>query len=200
MAAYEANTTPISIDLISLEEYKDLFSINSPDQDANISLVITQISEFVKNFCNRRLVDYYGSERIEYYKGNTSKIYLTEYPIVELTSVSYATLPTDDYVELTHLTDYMYNKDTGLLYTISGYNFLTSGTLNPVSLKVKYKAGYDTIPNDLKLCVGHIVHHYLQGDYNTKREVDNNILENPVTSVLPEHISRLLYLYRADLI
>jgi hypothetical protein len=74
--------------LIDLGDYKAYSNINSTTADAKLNTLVGHISALIKTYCNRSFIDYYTSNKVEYFNGGGHDfIYLTEIPIREIVSV-----------------------------------------------------------------------------------------------------------------
>lgn len=74
--------------LIDLGEYKAYSNITSTTADAKLNTLIGHVSALVKTYCNRSFLDYYTTNKVEYFNGGGHDfIYLTESPIKEIVSV-----------------------------------------------------------------------------------------------------------------
>jgi hypothetical protein len=74
--------------LVDLGAYKAYSNINSTNNDAKLNQLIIHVSALIKTYCNRSFLDYYTTNRVEYFNGGGHDfIYLTEIPIKEIVSV-----------------------------------------------------------------------------------------------------------------
>lgn len=183
--------------LITRAEYKAYASITSNNQDAEIDLLIPKVSEFIKTYCRRTFVDFYDEARTEVFDGGFGTLLLKETPVTQVVSVQQSTDYGQTYTKLTKFTDWAQSGDyvvsispQGFLPYINGY-------------KVTYFAGYETVPQDLKLAVLDLVTYYRKNDAS----VHNNRtpggggsvqLEYIMNTNLPAHIKRVVDLYVAD--
>lgn len=182
--------------LITLDEYKAYKGLTSPTQDAVIEILITSVSKLVKKYCECSFVDYVQNEKIEYFNGGTEFLILKETPIIEILSVEYSTDYGNTTVELEEDVDWTLHE---------GYVYATLSTGFKKQLKgytVTYLAGYEELPEDLKLACFDLVTYYLQNDsavHSTKAPGTNSVqIEYISTTSLPAHIRRVLDLYKSD--
>jgi hypothetical protein len=73
-------------DLITVSDYKAYAGISSSTRDAEINNMRAYVSSLIKTYCGRSFVDYYSTEKTEYFdimNGETS-IFPAELPIVEV--------------------------------------------------------------------------------------------------------------------
>jgi hypothetical protein len=184
--------------LVTLAEYKAYAGIASTNQDAEINSIIPKASELVKSICRRTFVDYVNNSKEEVYAGGWNKLYLKEYPILSITSVEASVDYGATYTELVEFTDYAVDQEDGTIVCIYALEFpkYVNG------YKVTYTAGYETLPEDLKLAVLDLITYYLKNDmsvHSPKAPGTNSVqVEYITTANLPAHIRRVLYLYTAS--
>jgi hypothetical protein len=184
--------------LVTLAEYKAYAGITSTNQDAEINAIIPKVSQLVKSFCRRTFVDYVNDSKEEIFSGGWNKLYLKEYPILSITSVESSTDYGATYTELVEFTDYAVDMEDGTIVCMNVTEFpkYTNG------YKVTYTAGYESLPEDLKLAVLDLVTYYLKNDmsiHSPKAPGTNSVqIEYITTANLPAHIRRVLYLYTAS--
>ena len=149
------------IELYLLQE----FSGNPSDliSDVNrVSYLITAVSNEIKTTCNR---EFCATDYIELQDGNmTSQIYLNQFPIISVTSLKYGSpfgtvsrteIESDDYI--------IYNDIGQLEIQFESIDI-------PQLFEIVYRAGYETIPDDLSLiCIRYVVNELK----NT--EIDGNL-------------------------
>lgn len=192
------------MDLVTLEEYKSYMGINSDGQDTEIESIIPKVSDLVKNICRRTFVDYVDETKIEVFSGGYNKFLLKETPVLSIIDVEYSTDYGKTYTSLTEFTDYVLDEEDG---TIVSTSIDSQG--NPVvfpkyinGYRVYYRAGYETLPEDLKLAIFDLVTYYLKHDtavHSTKAPGTNSVQVEYITNTkLPAHISRVLDLYMAS--
>jgi len=74
--------------LVDLGAYKSYSNISSTNHDAKLNTLISHVSALIKTYCNRSFLDYYSTNKVEYFNGGGHDfIYLTEIPIKEIVSV-----------------------------------------------------------------------------------------------------------------
>jgi len=74
--------------LIDLGDYKAYSNITSTTADAKLNTLIGHVSALIKTYCNRSFLDFYTTNKVEYFNGGGHDfIYLTEIPIKEIVSV-----------------------------------------------------------------------------------------------------------------
>ena len=189
-------------DLITLQTYKDLEGLKSNTDDTRISAIITSVSQLVKTYCANSLVDFVTEEKIETIsvEFSSTKVQLTESPIISVTKVEEKTANATTYTTLTETTDYFVDTITDSIVRISsGKEKLWETGFGTV--KVTYKAGYTTLPADLKLAVCDLVTYYFKGEHKERRTIQGATQQNPASSrrdsiSFPDHIKRVLDFYK----
>jgi len=186
-------------DLISLSEYKDYEGIiDSTNDDLKIAMLIKSVSRLVKNYCASSIVDYYNNDKIELISVSipSVRVFLTESPLISVTQVEVKTTNTEPYYVLDPS---LYSADF-LIDALVRHD--SSGSPRPWeeginSVKVSYRAGYESCPEDLKLAVIDLVNYYKLDEHKTRQSVLSANKENyVVTKDFPEHIKRVLDLYK----
>jgi hypothetical protein len=198
-------------DLITLREYKNFAGLTGESENAKINVIIPAISQAVKTYCGTSFVDYYSSDKTEYYDIKdryTNAIILDESPIVSVTSVEERQNQSDSYTTLIFENsdssgkyDYVvdYNADTIFRTTASGDKMFPQGRK---AVKVVYKSGYAATPQDLKLACFDLVKYYLKDERKANLTISGAQIQNPVSTSLrenigfPDHIKRILDFYK----
>ena len=188
----------ISLPLVTRAEYKSYMGISSNTSDSAIDNLIPKVSDLVKTICRRSFIDYVGTPKIEYTEGGTEAIQLDEYPVLSILSLEYSEDYGKTYTTLTEYTDFVLSKATNSLRPI-----LTSAFPEAINgYRITYTAGYDAIPDDLKLVTLDIVAYYLKNDsaVHTHKNVNPNSMQIEYLSNthFPAHIKRVLDLYTAS--
>lgn len=185
-------------DLVTLAEYKAYAGIISTNQDAAISAIIPKVSQLVKTYCRRTFVDYVNDAYTEVQSGGRgSKLYLKEYPLIQFDSLEHSTDYGATYTTLVEYTDYVVDQEDGSIAVVGSSNTVFPKYIN--GYKLTYYAGYETLPEDLKLAVLDLVTYYLKNDmsvHSPKAPGTNSVqIEYITTTSLPAHIRRVLDLY-----
>jgi hypothetical protein len=188
----------MGLPLVTKAEYKAYAGITSVNQDAVIDTLIPKISKLVKTVCRRTFVDYVGDAKTEYSEGGMPYITLSETPVISINSVNYSSDYGKTYTALVEFTDYVLNKRDNSLASLS-----TDGFAQGINAyEVSYNAGYETLPEDLKLAVFDLIGYYVKNDmaiHSPKAPGTNSVQIEYVTSTnLPAHIKRVLDQYTAD--
>lgn len=187
--------------LITLAEYKAYNGISSTTQDAEVSILIPKISQFIKTYCNRTFIDFYDEPTVTTSDGNAPYIYVKESPIVSIFSVEYSDTYGRTFIPLTEYIDYVLNTTHDRIEAVDAVKGFPKA-LN--GYRITYTGGYETVPEEIKLATLDLVGYYMRADMSIKstRNVgsNNTSIEYITTSSLPSHIRRVLDLYRLDLI
>jgi len=193
--------------LVTLQEYKDFAGITGVNQDAKINVIIPAISQAVKTYCGTSFVDFYSSDKTEFFDitdDGTTAVMTDESPLVSVSSVQERESQADDYVTLiTENSDnsgkYEYVIDTDLdmirRTTDSKDKVFPKGRK---AVKVVYRAGYASTPEDLKLACFDLIKYYLKDERKDRLSIAGAQIQNPVSTSLkdnidfPDHIKRIL--------
>ena len=197
-------------DLVTLQQYKDFSGLQSLKNDARINIVIDQVSELVKSYCGTTIIDYASTNKTEYFNIGlgVDRIILEESPLIQVVSVEERTSQADAYVTLiTENSDssgkYEYiadmESDSIVRTTSTGTKAFPKGLK---AVKVTYKAGYTSTPDDLKLAVFDLIKYYLKDERKERMQIAGASVENQTSSSLagnigfPDHIKRILDMYK----
>jgi len=136
--------------LITLDEVKEFLRITDPQDDVLLQSLIdgteAQVKKYVNNAIEKEtsITEYFNIDRKQ------RRIYTKYFPISNVKVYENNTL-------LTENTDYVVDYNSGLITRIHAY-FAYGYQI----VKVVYDAGYDTIPDDIKLAVKIQVAFYYQ--------------------------------------
>ena len=189
----------MAINLVTRAEYKTYVSITSTTSDAEIDLLVTNVSALVKTHCGQTFVDFVDEAKVESFNGgNFDSYYLKEYPVIAVNSVEYSSDYGATYTALTQYTDWVYDPSIIAIRSLAYGGF--SNAIN--GYRVTYNCGYETIPVDLKMAVMDLVTYYRKNDsaVHAQRQANPNSMqvEYISSSTFPAHIQRILDLYTAD--
>lgn len=181
--------------LVTLSEYKAYLGINNTDTDSKYTALIAKVSELVKTICRRTFVDYIDDFKTEISNGGFDCIIIKETPILAIASVGYSTDYGQNYTDLEEFVDFALDIQRGVLvplvsseftYTINGY-------------QIVYNAGFDPLPEDLKLAIFDLIKYYASNDaavHSPKAPGSNTVqIEYILTTNLPANIKRILDQY-----
>ena len=191
--------------LVTLTEYKEAEGIANPKEDLRLQTLIPSISQLVKTYCGNSIIDFYSSNKVEDFDiyWETFAVQLTESPIVDVVSVQERGSYDEAYTTLTTGAHeyYLDTRTDSIIRT----NY-SGGRLNwkhgVGAVRVTYKAGYASTPEDLKLAVFDLITYYLRDEHKERRTLGGASIQNqPSTSqrnnvAFPDHIKRVLDLYK----
>ena len=198
-------------DLVTLQQYKDFAGLKSLEHDARINVVIDSVSQLVKSYCGTSLIDYASTNKVEYKTIKDSivdTIILDESPLIQVVSVQERTSQSDAYVTLITENSNNSGKYEYIVDDESDSIIRTNSTGNKYwakgmkSVKVTYKAGYTTTPQDLRLAVFDLIKYYMKDERKERMSISGASVENPLSSSLsgnigfPDHIKRILDMYK----
>lgn len=184
-------------DLITRAEYKNYLGISSSNKDTEIDLLIPKVSQLVKTYCRRNFTDYYDEAKTEYFDGGFDKLILKETPVSNVTQVSKSTNYGQTYTNLTKFTDWVLDGDSVRAISNGGWfqEYIRG-------YRVTYTAGYEFVPEDLKLAVLDLVEYYSKNNsaVHVNRDVTPNVtqIQYVASTNFPAHIKRVLDQYTAD--
>lgn len=186
-------------DLITLDFYKTIEGIASTKEDEKLEILIASVSQLVKTYCANSIVDYYSTNKTEYFSLDYTPetIQLTESPIVQIVSVDIKEVYETSYTTLT-TSDYYLDDKTDSLIRVKN-NAVDRWPKGPGGVKVIYKAGYADTPADLKLAVVDLVTYYHRNEHKQRQTLSGATQENQdkgTSKGFPDHIRRVLDLYR----
>tara|TARA_Y100000004_G_C8830668_1_gene376031 strand:+ start:135 stop:722 length:588 start_codon:yes stop_codon:yes gene_type:complete len=191
-------------DLITVAQYKDYEGITGIKQDLRLGQLVPSVSQLVKTYCGNSFIDFYSSNKTETFNidWDTHVVQLTESPVIEVSSVKERSSYGSSYTTLTtSAQEYYVDSDTDSIFrtTGTGYKNWKKGV---GSVEVIYKAGYSTVPEDLKLAVIDMVTFYLKDEHKERRTLGSASIQNQGSTSLrnnvgfPDHIKRVLDLYK----
>ena len=89
--------------LITLREYKDFAGLTGVNEDSKINVIIPAISQAVKSYCGTTIIDYYSTDKTEYFDitdNLTYAIMVDESPLVSVSLVRERDSQSGDWVTL----------------------------------------------------------------------------------------------------
>jgi len=191
-------------DLITLAEYKDISGKVNDKDDTLISATLPGVSSYIRSYCNRSFTEYFATNKTEYFSFEWAGevVFLNETPIVELVSVSERDNPSESYTTLTTNTDFVLDSRLDAIFRLNGSGGRKYFCKGIDAVKVEYKAGFENLPDDLKLATVDLVNYYMRDEYKTEKTNISFTVKTPGTSSsfnngnLPDHIRRVLDMYR----
>ena len=191
--------------LITLADYKDAEGIQSPKDDLRINSLIPSISQLVKTYCCNSIVDFYSSNKIEDFDiyWETFAVQLTESPIVDVVSVQERGSYDEAYTTLTTgAHEYYLDTRTDSIVRTNSSGSRLNWKQGVGAVRVTYKAGYASTPEDLKLAVSDLITYYLKDEHKERRTLGAASIQNTASTsqrnnvAFPDHIKRVLDLYK----
>ena len=197
--------------LVTIQQYKDFSGLQGVQSDARISTLIPQVTQIVKTYCGSSIVDFYSTNKTEYFdiKDNlTTRLMLDESPVTTVVTVKERQSQSDAYVTLITGNSDNSGKYEYIVDTITDSIVRTSSTGEKSfkkgfkAVEVVYKAGYSTAPDDLKLAVFDLIKYYMKDERKARMQIAGAMVENPTTSGIagnigfPDHIKRILDFYK----
>ena len=197
--------------LVTLQQYKDFAGIKGVGEDAKINVILPAISQAVKTYCGTSFIDFYSTDKTEFFDildTSTTAVLVDESPLVSVTQVQERENQSSSYVTL--ITEnsngsgkYEYIVDTALdmvrRTTATGDKAFPMG---PKAVKVVYRSGYASTPDDLKLACFDLVKYYLKDERKSGMTIAGATVRNDVSTSLrenigfPDHIKRILDFYK----
>ena len=201
----------IMADLVTLQQYKDFAGLQGVQTDARINVIIDQVSQLVKTYCGTTIIDFANSDKTEYFNiadDYVDRIILSESPLISVSSVqerenqaqSYTTLITEN-SDSSGKYEYVLDMDSdSIIRTNStGHKSFPKGVK---AVKVVYRAGYTSTPEDLKLAVFDLIKYYMKEERKERMSIAGASVDNPLSTSLrnnigfPDHIKRVLDMYK----
>ena len=197
--------------LITLAQYKDFAGLQGVSEDAKLNVIIPSISQAVKTYCGTSFLDFYSSDKTEFFDikdNHTNAIMLDESPIVSITSVQERDGQAASYVPLISENSDASGKYEYIVDFETDTIFRTNADADKAfpkgrkAVKVVYKAGYSATPGDLKLACFDLVKYYLKDERKERLSIQGAQISNQVTTSLrenigfPDHIKRILDFYK----
>lgn len=204
----------MGIDLVTLAQYKAYVGITSTTQDAAIVALIPRVSALVKSICRRTFVDWVNDSKTQNFSGGDQFV-LSETPVLAVQSVEYSLDYGATYTEMTEFTHFVLDLESDSIVPLQAFAYQADywdGIVKRVAAptfpkringyRVTYTAGYETLPEDLRLAVLDLITYYLRNDsavHAVKSGAANTMqIEYVTTTNLPAHIKRVLDLYTAS--
>lgn len=188
----------MGLNLVTKAEYKTYAGISSPNHDAEIDLLIPKVSQLVKTYCRQTLVDYVADPKSEQFSGGTMSLVLREWPVLQVQAVETSDDFGQTWTTLQEFVDWWHEPGSSQINSTQTRGFV----YKPSGYRVTYTAGYETVPEDLKLAVMDLVTYYRRNDgsvHSNKAPGTNSVqIEYISTTTLPAHIRRVLDQYMAD--
>ncbi len=182
-------------DLITLAEYKAYEGISGVSQDAEINTIIPKVSKFVRGICRRDFTDWVDETKTETFSGGSTLI-LAETPVIQVTVVERSIDYGQNYTSLIQYTDWVLDVEGQQIVPLNPQKYFDNYVNG---YRVSYNAGFETIPEDLKLAVLDLVTYYMKHEGAVHSQIavtsGNAQVQYIAQSNLPTHIKRVLDLY-----
>ena len=197
--------------LVTVNQYKDFAGITGVGQDAKLNVIIPSISQVIKTYCGTSFVDYYSTDKVEYFNikdRETTAIMVDESPLVSVSQVQERQSQADAYVTLITENSDNSGKYEYVIDIESDTIFRTTETTDKAfpmgrkAVKVTYRAGYAATPQDLKLACFDLTKYYLKDERKDRMSIAGAQIQNSVSTSLrdnidfPDHIKRILDFYK----
>ena len=198
-------------DLITLQQYKDFAGLQGVQTDARINVIIDSISQLIKNYCGTSFIDFYSTDKTEFFDildNHTTRIMLGESPLVSVSQVQEREDQSSSYVTLITENSDSSGKYEYMIDTVTDSIVRTNSTTDipfprgRKAVKVVYRAGYSSTPEDLKLACFDLVKYYLKDERKDRMTIAGATVENAVSTSIrnnagfPDHIKRVLDMYK----
>ena len=193
------------MDLVTTNDYKRYKKIEHNKDDNQLGALVPAISQLVKTYTGNAVIDYAVANKIEtfdIYDSLTSELFLTESPLTSVSVIQERDSLADSYTTLVENTDYYVDKEHDRIYRVDGASSIKYFPRGFASVKVTYRAGYESCPEDLKLAVYDLITYYLKEEYKGRRSMAGASLQNEPSSSIrndigfPDHIKRVLDMYK----
>jgi len=196
--------------LLSIDDYKLIKGISSNINDDKIEALLTSTSQLVRTYCSQEFDTYagpYGTSEVFDIQWGTHVVQLHESPVISINSVFERTSQSEPYVELfsngtNGSYDWYFDPVTDAIFRTMENGSYRNWPRGVGSVKVIYRAGYEEIPEDLKLAIADLVTYYDKSEYRQMQAIGSATREGAPASAIrndpgfPDHIRRVLDLYR----
>jgi len=198
-------------DLVTLQQYKDFAGLQGVQHDARLNTIIDNVSQLVKTYCGTTIIDYASTDKTEYFNisdNHVDRIILAESPLISVSQVqerqdqagAYVTLITEN-SDSSGKYEYIIDMDSDSIVrtTATGTKSFPRGMK---AVKVVYRAGYTSTPEDLKLAVFDLIKYYMKDERKERMSIAGASIENQLSTSLrnnigfPDHIKRVLDMYK----
>ena len=186
----------MAANLVTRAEYKAYTGIKSENQDSEIDSLIPKVSQLVKTYCRRTFNDYVDEPKTEVFSGGSQFLIPKESPIITVLSLETSSDYGASYTAMTEFVDFVVEQETDTVVSLAYDGFARK----PNGYKLSYFAGYETLPQDLKLVVFDLINYYMKNDavsHMQKTTASGSLqLEYMTSAQFPSHIARVLNLYK----
>ena len=201
----------IMADLVTLQEYKDFAGLQGVQNDARLNTIIDNVSQLVKTYCGTTIIDFASTDKTEFFNiadDHVDRIILAESPLISVSQVQERESQADAYVTLITENSDSSDKYEYMIDTVTDSIVRTNSTTDipfprgRKAVKVVYRAGYSSTPEDLKLACFDLVKYYLKDERKDRMTIAGATVENAVSTSIrnnagfPDHIKRVLDMYK----
>lgn len=181
-------------DFITLQEYKEYKKLTKNDDDVKLGIIVNAVNSLIKAYIGRGVVLDPDTPIVEYITldYDTDVIFPESWPInsvVSVTEVPYGY----NYDSTIHLpleadVDYLIS-DNDRIYKVGG-----TWKTGPKAIRLEYTAGYDTVPDEIKLAAVELVNYYYKEQFLQARTTGNTTITQlvPNQSTMPPHVKLIL--------
>jgi hypothetical protein len=195
--------------VITLDDYKAHEGLVGSKNDDQIETIISSVNTLVETYCNTKFKAYVTNPYTQYFdiQWDAYSVQLRYWPVLEIVSVEERGSPSEAYTALYGTNgspvgaDWYYDNVSDSIFridTLGGYSNWPKGV---AAVKVVYRAGFSSIPLDLKLAAVDLTTYYLKDEHRQTKSLGTASTQFQVTSTIrdsgfPDHIRRVLDLYR----
>ena len=191
-------------DLVTAAEYKTYKAIEHFKDDEKINALVTPISDLVKRYCGTSFIDYYNSDMVESFNilEDITELFLTESPLVSVSSVTERESISTTAKTLVENTDYYVDTEHDRIFRIDGEKSTRKWKKGFGSVTITYRAGHSETPADLKLAIFDLFTYYLKEEHKGRKSLAGASIQNETGSTIrddigfPDHIKRVLDMHR----
>lgn len=197
-------------DLITLDEYKLFEGVSNTQYDEKLESLITSVSKLVRTYCGTEFDTYAGSPGVtELFdiQWDTHVVQLSHCPVLLISNVYERIGQSSEYVELyrdgtNNSYDWYLDSVTDSVIRTTETGAYRNWPYGVGSVKIVYRAGYSSLPQDLKLGVADLVTYYHKDEWKERQTIGSATREGAGSSAIrndpgfPDHIRRVLDLYR----
>lgn len=184
--------------LVTLSDYKTYKKMSKTDTDQELQLIVDSVNALVKTYVGHSIIDYYTTPVTETFniRDSQTTIHLNEWPVVQVTNIESRVTYSDTYTSIPS-TEYYVDDSIDCIFK-HGSSYWPSGY---GAVRVTYRAGYPSTPEDIKIACLDLVHHYFKEEYKDRKQIGTSSIDNSnkstaVGSEWPSHIKRVLGMYR----
>lgn len=197
-------------DLLSIDDYKVLKGITSTTNDEKLEALCTGVSRLVRTYCGQEFDTYAsspGKTEVFDVQWDTYVVQLHESPVIAVEGVYERFSQSEAYTELYNdgtndAYDWYFDSITDAIFRTTESGSYKNWPRGVGAVKIIYTAGYENIPEDLKLAVADMVTYYDKNEYRQNQTIGSTTREGAPASAIrndpgfPDHIRRVLDLYR----